>query len=81
MGFENIYIDSKITEEMSQNFSIGKAIIVLQCCPTLDFFQDWSPSGSASKKAPEETTVSAIGRLNSSTESDQETSRIANESE
>lgn len=81
MGFKDIYINSTIAEEMSKNSSIGNSNRFLQCRSTLHFFQDWSPNVSSSKKTPEETTVSAIGRLNSGTESDQETNRIANESE
>ena len=81
MGFEDIHINSTIAKEMSKNSSIGNSIRFPQCSSTFYFFQDWSPNVSSLKKASEETTVSAIGRLNSSTESDQETNRIANESE
>jgi hypothetical protein len=47
----------------------------------LGVFQDWSPNVSATKKNSEETTTAMTAKLNSSTESDQEVNRTANESE
>lgn len=81
MGFEDLHLDSTITEKMSENFSFGIPNLFCLHHHTFSLLQDWSPNVSALKKAPEETTASIVGRLNSSTESDQETTRLASESE